>query len=152
MKEDEKLLKVLVSDTRRDILKLLSEAKRTPSDISRLLKKGKSTIVEHLEKLVDAGLVEKQQKPGEKFVFYSLTEKGRSLISRKSRSLIIVLVTSIFSLITSIFYLRKYILSTKIQENFILKSQATSSPNYLYISLIFLFLFIALIFLYKKLR
>ena len=68
MKEN-RLLKVLTSDTRRDILKILSNGYRNPSDLSRMLNKNKSTIVEHLDKMLDAGLVYKIEKPGKKWNF-----------------------------------------------------------------------------------
>jgi len=97
--ENDELLKALVSDTRRDIVKTLSEGNRTPSDLSRLLKKSKSTISEHLEKLMDAGLVEKFERPGHKWVFYSLTRKGESYVSKKSQRLVIILSSVFLSII-----------------------------------------------------
>lgn len=108
-RQDEEVLKALVSDTRREIVKTLSEADRTPSDLSRMLNKSKSTIVEHLEKLINAGLVEKIEKPGYKFVFYSLTNKGESFVSKKSQSLIIILSTVFISLIGGVFSLVKHL-------------------------------------------
>jgi len=98
-REDEELLKALTSDTRRNIVKTLSEGDRNPSDLSRLLKKSKSTIVEHLGKLMKAGLVERNERPGHKWVFYSLTRKGESYVSRKSHRLIIILSMVFLSLI-----------------------------------------------------
>ncbi len=107
--QDEEILKTLVSDTRREIVKTLSEADRTPSDLSRMLNKSKSTIVEHLEKLINAGLVEKIEKPGYKFVFYSLTRKGESYVSKKSQRLVIILATVFLSLLGGVFSLVKYL-------------------------------------------
>ena len=108
-KEDEELLKTLTSDTRRDIVKTLSEGDRNPSDLSRLLKKSKSTIVEHLEKLINAGLVEKNERPGHKWVFYSLTKKGESYVSKKSQRLVIILSSVFLSIIGGVFSLIEYI-------------------------------------------
>jgi len=108
-RQDEEVLKTLVSDTRREIIKNLSEVNRTPSDLSRMLNKSKSTIVEHLEKLIQAGLVEKIEKPGYKFVFYSLTRKGESYVSKKSQRLVIILSTVFLSLLGGVFSLVRYL-------------------------------------------
>jgi DNA-binding transcriptional ArsR family regulator len=108
-KENDKLLKALVSDTRRDIVKTLSDGDRTPSDLSKLLGKSKSTIVEHLQKLIDADLVEKIERPGHKWVFYTLTRKGESYVSKKSQRLIIILSSVLLSIIGGIFSLIRYL-------------------------------------------
>jgi DNA-binding transcriptional ArsR family regulator len=78
---DRDLMKVLSSDTRLEILKVLGERQLTSSDLSRRLNKHKSTIVEHLQVLQAAGLVEKDEKPGRKWIFYSLTDEGREVVS-----------------------------------------------------------------------
>lgn len=99
---DRDVLKVLAVDTRMDILKILGEGARTPSDISRKLKKSDATIVEHLEVLVKSGLVKKVEQPGKKWVFYTLTDRGQGIISSKSRHLIIILSTSILAVAGSV--------------------------------------------------
>lgn len=96
---DRDVLKALSVDTRMDILKILSEGDRTPSDISKKLNKSDATIVEHLESMVKAGLVKKVEQPGKKWVFYTLTERGKGIISSKSRRLIIILSTSLLALL-----------------------------------------------------
>ena len=108
-REDEELLKALTSDTRRNIVRTLSEGDRNPTDLSRLLKKSKSTIVEHLEKLMKAGLVEKNERPGHKWVFYSLTRKGESYVSKKSQRLVIILSSVFLSIIGGVFSLVGYL-------------------------------------------
>jgi len=99
---DRDVLKVLSVDTRMDILKILGQGDRTPSDISKKLKKSDATIVEHLEILSRAGLVKKVEQPGKKWVFYTLTERGQGIISSKSRHLIIILSTSILAIAGSV--------------------------------------------------
>ncbi|MBS3055217.1 MAG: winged helix-turn-helix transcriptional regulator [Candidatus Aenigmarchaeota archaeon] len=99
---DRDVLKVLAADTRMDILKILGEGARTPSDISKKLKKSDATIVEHLEVLTKAGLVTKVEQPGKKWVFYTLTDRGQGIISSKSRRLIIILSTSILAIAASV--------------------------------------------------
>jgi DNA-binding transcriptional ArsR family regulator len=91
---DREVLKVLSVDTRMDIIKLLSEGGRTPSFVAQKLKKSDATIVEHLHAMSEAGLVKKTMAPGKKWVFYSLTERGRGIVSSRSRRLVIILATS----------------------------------------------------------
>ena len=117
MSTDDDVLKALVSDTRRNIVKTLSEGDRTPSDLSRLLSKSKSTISEHLEKLINAGLVEKIERPGRKWVFYTLTRKGESYVSKKSQRLIIILSSVFLSIIGGVFSLVKYLLQPSYMAN-----------------------------------
>jgi len=99
---DRDVLKVLSTETRMDILKMLSKGNQTPSFIGKKLGKRSSTIVEHLDILKKAGLVKKLESPGKKWVFYSLTEKGNGIVSSKSRRLIIILATSFFALLGSL--------------------------------------------------
>jgi len=73
-------LKVLSSDTRLSILNELKERPTTPSFLSKSLNRHVTTVSEHLEKLQQAGLVERQKKPGAKFVFYRLTDKGKRIV------------------------------------------------------------------------
>jgi DNA-binding HxlR family transcriptional regulator len=79
------ILRAIGENTKMKILKELSAGPRVPVDISRRLNKSAPTIVEHLEKLCNAGLVERQAQTGKKYVFYSLTQTGEDLISSKSR-------------------------------------------------------------------
>jgi DNA-binding transcriptional ArsR family regulator len=143
--EDEKVLKALVSDTRRDIVKKLSDGDRTPSDLSKMLDKSKSTIVEHLEKLVKAGLVEKNEKDGRKWVFYSLTRKGESYVSQKSKKLIIILSTVFISLLGGVFSLIKHLSKEpmaniepklfRVTEGATADAMTSTTPWFLYLSI-----------------
>ncbi|MCX8194782.1 MAG: winged helix-turn-helix domain-containing protein [Candidatus Micrarchaeota archaeon] len=81
---DSQTLKLLENQTRIGILRELSEADRIPTDLSIKLSKSKATIVEHLEALVEAGLVEKMEQQGKKFVFYRLTRKGRVALLKRA--------------------------------------------------------------------
>jgi DNA-binding transcriptional ArsR family regulator len=71
--------RVLASNTRIDILKLLDESQLTVSDVSRRLEMNKATVHEHLTKLIEVGLVKKEDSP-RKWVYYKLTWKGRNLL------------------------------------------------------------------------
>jgi DNA-binding MarR family transcriptional regulator len=76
--------RMLMNETRLGILNELVQSEKIPTDLSRRLKRSKATIVEHLDKLIDAGLVERMEEPGKKFVFYRLTQKGRGLLYKQA--------------------------------------------------------------------
>ena len=109
---DREVLKVLSTDTRMDIMKLLSEGKRNPSFVAKKLKKSDATIVEHLKVMQKAGLVKKLESPGKKWVFYSLTERGEGIVSSKSRRLVIILSTSVIGVVGSAMMLSNYFYRT----------------------------------------
>jgi DNA-binding transcriptional ArsR family regulator len=115
---DRKVLKVLSAETRMDILKMLSEGARTPSFLSKKLGKSDATIVEHLETLAKVGLVKKTVSPGKKWVFYSLTERGKGIASSKSRKLVIILATSLIALMGGAVSLGKYYVDAGIATRF----------------------------------
>jgi DNA-binding transcriptional ArsR family regulator len=105
---DRDVLKVLAVETRMDIIKELSQGSRTPSDLSKKLNKSNATIVEHLDALCKSGLVNKLEQPGKKWVFYTLTDRGKGIVSSKSRRLIIILSTSVLAIGGSIFSFTQY--------------------------------------------
>lgn len=105
---DREVLKVLSTETRMNIIKELSQGSRTPSDLGKILNKSDATIVEHLEILCKADLVKKVEQLGKKWVFYTLTERGKGIISSKSRKLVIILATSILALIGSFISFAQY--------------------------------------------
>lgn len=137
----DELLKALVSDTRRDIVKTLSNGERTPSDLSKMLKKSKSTIVEHLQKLMDAGLVEKMERPGHKWVFYSLTRRGESYVSKNSKKIIIILSSVFIGIFGGFLSLVQHLNSDPkqfiyVERDVIAAAQSTSTPWFLYLSIL----------------
>ena len=88
------ILRVVAENTKIRILHQLLLGPRIPADLSRKLGKTVPTILEHLATLENAGLVERREQPGRKYVFYALTRTGEALVSSKSR-LSIVLYSSI---------------------------------------------------------
>lgn len=76
--------RILSSPTRMDILNELSTNEKIPTDLSSRLKKSKATIIEHLERMQEAGFVEKVQTPGKKFVYYRITSKGKTALLRSA--------------------------------------------------------------------
>lgn len=121
---DRDVLKVLSVDTRMDILKLLETGERMPSYISNQLGKSAPTIIEHLDTLQKVGLVKKLKHPNDKFVFYSLTEKGEGILRSKTRRLVIILCSSIISFVGSMFFGYIYVISKFSSAMEIMKSEA----------------------------
>jgi len=68
---------LMKNQTRQQILNELIESEKIPSYFSNKLHKSRSTISEHLDKMVIAGLIEKKAEHGRKFVYYKLTRKGK---------------------------------------------------------------------------
>jgi DNA-binding transcriptional ArsR family regulator len=99
------LLKVLNSEAKMNILRELAKGQRTPTDLSKKLGKVKSTVVEHLEELVDLGLVIKSEEPGRKWVFYSLSKQGYRLLEGKPRIYEFLLPSSIISIFLGLVFL-----------------------------------------------
>jgi DNA-binding transcriptional ArsR family regulator len=98
------VLKVLSVDTRVEILKALNERQMTASELSRRLGKHVTTIDEHLNHLKEAGLVERLEIAGKKWIYYRLTRNGRSIIQPKSYTNIVLLLTiSLLAIITGLF-------------------------------------------------
>jgi len=86
------LLKVLASEKRIEILRLLDRRRMTLSEIARELALSPSTVGEHLDQLVHAGLIV-QEDENHRWKYYALTEKG-TLLVHNSADLRIVLILS----------------------------------------------------------
>lgn len=87
---DGDLIKVLASDTRRDILGLLKEQRRTVTELAEEIDLRKATVHEHLKKLVDAGLVERDEDH-RLWVYYDLTPRGKRILNpTRSRIYLVV--------------------------------------------------------------
>jgi len=78
--DEAEMHRTLSSETRIALLRELRQRDLTPTDLSLRLGKSKATVVEHLNKLVEAGFVEKKEEEGKKFVFYRLTRKGKAVL------------------------------------------------------------------------
>src|SRR5437773_7305453 len=76
---DQECFKALASDVRVGILKRLDVRRETVTDLSNLIALSKPTLLEHLEKLQNAGLV-KRVDEGRKWIYYELTDKGRKIL------------------------------------------------------------------------
>ncbi len=95
---DSKLLGALDADTRRDIIKQLSERQMTASELSRALKKHVTTVSEHLEVLQKNNLVQRIERPGHKWIYYKLTHDGTKLLKPTSYHWVFVLSISVLTI------------------------------------------------------
>lgn len=86
-------LKALASDTRVEILKKLKERNYTISELSSRLGHSKSTLHEHISKLLGANLVEKADNHTSKWVYYRLSRKGRSLFVDRTNRVVVIFST-----------------------------------------------------------
>ena len=71
--------KALSSHVRIDILKYLDSRQMTVTDLAKVLKISKSTAHKHLERLVEVGLIERQDDH-RKWVYYKITRKGIKIL------------------------------------------------------------------------
>lgn len=96
---DKKALGALSSEKRIVILKLLIDKKMILSDISMQLNLQKSTVHEHLNRLVESGLVNRIEREGYKWVFYEITQKGLKVLNNEGRKVILLLSSSVLSFV-----------------------------------------------------
>ncbi len=81
-----------------EILKKLDERRMTLSELSRALNLSKATVKEHLNKLLEAGLVRRVEE-GRKWKYYELTSEGRRILYPEEVPLKLIL--SIFAALAS---------------------------------------------------
>ncbi len=97
---DRETFKALAVDSRVKILRILDDRQHTLSDLAEELEMAPSTIKEHLDTLVAAGLI-KQVDKGMKWKYYRLTSKGKELLNPYEKKVWIVLATSLLALAVS---------------------------------------------------
>lgn len=103
---DKETLKAIAVDTRLNILKLLLKKKYTLSDISGILGLGNSTIKEHLDILLKAGLIKKEDTE-RKWKYYSLTFKGKRLIGPREVKVLFAFITTLIAAVGMTFVFAK---------------------------------------------
>lgn len=89
---DRQDFKVLSSDTRVSILKLLADRRHTSSELASKLGLSAPTIAEHVDLLHQAKLIE-MQDDGHKWKYYALSKKGKKLLAAEPQENILVLLT-----------------------------------------------------------
>jgi len=68
----------------------------TLTELSKELDVSKTATKEHLDKLIEVGLVEKADE-SRKWIYYGLTEKGKNVLNPESKKLILLLTIASFA-------------------------------------------------------
>ncbi len=76
---DRETFKALAAETRISVLKALGRKRMTGAELAKEVRLSPSTVKEHLDQLVRAGLIEPVDD-GRKWKYYLLTYKGRQVI------------------------------------------------------------------------
>lgn len=97
MNLDFETVRALSSPTRIKILDQVLEGESTPTSLAEDLDRSKSTISSHLDTLLDAELVEKDEEKGRKRVVYHPTRKARAIVEGRERKVRFSLTSSIVS-------------------------------------------------------
>lgn len=157
MEIDRQTIKALSADTRVEILKLLNQRRRIPAEISKELSLAASTVIEHLQKLEQAGLV-KRNETEHKWTYYEITEKGKNLI-RPKLPVHIILTLSIgviltFMGITNIYFTEFYGMQAVQKAAEIVPQERVITPtiNWLFEIVLIVGLFLITISLIKLIR
>jgi DNA-binding transcriptional ArsR family regulator len=90
---DRESFKALASEVRVEVLKQLESRRMTVTDLSNTMNLAKPTLLEHLDRLVTAGLVTKMDE-GRKWIYYELTKRGRSILHPHQVKIMISLALS----------------------------------------------------------
>ena len=100
------LLKAIGAESRISILKSLALGRKTQSQLADELGLSSPTVLEHLDQLVNAGLVNKMDE-GRKWKYYELSRKGRQLVPSKqgvpARALLILASGLVMLLLSGMF-------------------------------------------------
>ncbi len=91
---DRRSFEALAAESRVKILKALSKRRKTLTELSHELGLSVSTMKEHLDVLVKAGLI-MQMDEGRKWKYYELTRKGKGIVSPYPAKVLIMLAISL---------------------------------------------------------
>ena len=105
MNLDFKTVRALSSPTRVEILSHSLQNEATPTNTADKIGKSKSTVSSHLEKLVKAGLLEKDQEPGRKRVIYQPTKKAEAIVNGRERKVKFSITSSAITAFTGLAFL-----------------------------------------------
>lgn len=99
---DRKSFEALAADSRVRILKSLASRRKTLSELSQEIGLSNSTMKEHLDVLVSAGLAV-QMDEGRKWKYYELTRKGKGIFvpAHKEVKVLIMLAVSVLLVVSS---------------------------------------------------
>ncbi|EHQ35158.1 ArsR/SmtB family transcription factor [Methanoplanus limicola] len=93
---DKNIINSLSSDTRINVLKLLSVRKKTNSELSKDLSLQESTVHYHLKKMESAGLIISKED-GHKWIYYELTPFGKAVTGSDNNSRFSIIISSILN-------------------------------------------------------
>ena len=100
------MLKAIGADTRINILKALQERQKTQSELAKEIGLSAPTILDHMNKLEEAGLIERVPEDKErKWKYYRLTETAEKMLGKKKMSVIMILASSSFVTTAGLFLL-----------------------------------------------
>jgi len=106
---DKKVIRAISSNTRVSILKALRQRQKTQSEIAVELNFSVPTVLEHIEQLEDAHLVERVPTDKErKWVYYQLTKTGRNVIESKRMNIIVLLAIGLLAITTAFVFFNVY--------------------------------------------
>ncbi len=142
---DRDVFTALSSDTRIEILKELDERRKTLSELARRLKCNKSAVYKHFSKLTEVGLVKKEEQV-HKWIYYSLTLKGKNLLHPERMKLTLLLSTAIAFLVGAILSGYMYLKEKDSQSGAgITQTHPSSSILSIFLILLFIALFLFLL-------
>jgi len=153
--------KALASETRLDILKVLDGKKMNLNELTKETKLHKMTLHEHLTKLASTGFIKKIEREGHKWVYYTLSWKGQSLLHPENTRIVVMFSVTFFTLIFGIFAFVSYIRQQPSHARELLLGDSNkesvvtmTDPFLLYLTVFFMIIFIVLftvsIWRYKK--
>lgn len=97
---DREMLRAINADSRISILKALLQRQKTQSELAAELKVSAPTVLEHMNQLEKARLIEiVPEYADKKWKYYRLTKTGRGIVEGK-RMNVILLLTSLSAVIT----------------------------------------------------
>ena len=100
IKLDRRSFEALAADSRIRILKSLAQQRKTLTELAKELSLSNSTMKEHLDVLVRAGLII-QRDEGRKWKYYDLTRKGEGIVNPHPTRVLIMLAISMVLVIAS---------------------------------------------------
>ena len=91
---DAESFRALSSETRVQLLKHLDEDRLTLTNLAKKMDLAKATVSSHLESLENAGLIRRIDE-GRKWIYYSLTGKGKAVLHPESEKVGVILALSV---------------------------------------------------------
>ncbi len=91
---DKNTIKALGAEARQDIMKMLVKRPYTASELAKITHKHVTTVTEHLTVLEKSGLVRRKDSTN-KWVYYTLSDKGEHLFKPQFYSWVIVFCLSV---------------------------------------------------------